>query len=90
MAGNDTKPGEISKWEALGFVSQVFVVVAIPTTGFALLGRWLDAKYHTTPYATVLGLVLAIAVSGYAVSKMAMRFSKRMKTEKPTDAAPRY
>lgn len=80
MANQTDKPSTISKIEALGFVWDVCLAVAIPAMGFAYLGRWLDRTYQLSPWCTLLGLVLALALSGAIVSRQAMRFAKRMKT----------
>ena len=53
---------KFNKWQALGFVWDVFFAVAVPTVIFALIGRWLDLRWHVTPLFSIIGLVLALAV----------------------------
>jgi LPXTG-motif cell wall-anchored protein len=68
----------ISQWEAVGFVTEVLVSVAVPTTLLALLGRWADAKYGTSPWLTILGLLLALGIAALLVTKRAKEMAKRM------------
>ncbi len=63
------------------FVWEILVVIAVPTTLFALGGRWLDAKWGTSPWMTILGLILALALAAIMVfrrgKKMATRLSQK-------------
>jgi F0F1-type ATP synthase assembly protein I len=65
-------------WEATEFVWQVLALVAIPTTVFALLGRWIDARYGTTPWATLVGLVLALVIALATTLRLARRMAKKL------------
>ena len=49
-------------WWAIGFVWEVFFSIAIPTTVFALGGRWLDVRYHSSPLFVIVGLALSLGV----------------------------
>ena len=75
---NETKR-EISTWEAMEFVWEVLIAIAVPTTLFALGGRWLDTKWGTTPWMTVLGLVLALAIAALLVLRKGKKMAQRMK-----------
>ena len=75
---NETKR-EISTWEAMEFVWEVLIAIAVPTTLFALGGRWLDTKWGTSPWMTVLGLVLALAIAALLVLRKGKKMAQRMK-----------
>ncbi len=77
--GDSPIPKQVSQLGAVGFVWEIFMVIAIPTVGCALLGRYLDNRWNTTPYLTVVGLVLALAISGWLVYVKAKRFAQEMK-----------
>jgi len=64
----------ISTWEAIGFVWQLLVLIAVPTTLLAFAGRWIDTRFGTTPWATGAGLVIALALA----LLVAWRFGRRM------------
>ncbi len=78
MAGSEI-PKRISQLAAVGFVTDVFVSIALPTTLFALGGRSLDQRWSTSPWMTVIGFLLAIALSGFLVYRKARRFAKELK-----------
>jgi hypothetical protein len=86
-ADKETSRKIISQWEAVGFVTEVLVAVAVPTTLLALGGRWMDAKYGIAPWATVLGLILSLAISAFLVTRRAKEMAARMKS-RPNDNRP--
>lgn len=64
--------------EALSFVWDMVVIIALPTTLLALGGRWLDRKLGATPWFTFLGLVLALGIAYILVSRKAKDIAKRL------------
>jgi F0F1-type ATP synthase assembly protein I len=80
MDEKPAKNSQISKMEALGFVWEVFASVAVPTTALALFGRFLDKRWDLNPLFTIVGLALALAISGWLVYRKAQAFSSRMKS----------
>lgn len=74
----------ISGMEAVGFVWDVLIAVAVPTTLLALGGRWLDERFHTSPWFVALGLFLSIGISYLLVSRKAQAYVKRMKQDAKT------
>lgn len=70
------KPG-MNPWQATGFVWDVFASIAIPTTLCALGGRWLDARYGASPWFTIAGLIIALAVSYVLVMRKAKAYVKK-------------
>ena len=83
MAHNSDKSEAIFKLEAGGFLWEVFLAVALPAGICAYAGRRLDAAWGTHPWMTLLGLLLALGLSGVIVSRQALRFAQRLKTTKP-------
>ena len=81
MAPEPQKMGKISQMEALGFVWEVFASIAIPTTLFALAGRALDARWNTSPYVTLAGLALSLALAGVLVLRKAKTMAIRLKSD---------
>lgn len=84
MAEKSDKTESISKLEAVGFVWNVFIAIALPAMACAFIGRWADARFKTSPWVTLLGLLIALALSGFMVSRQAMRFSHKLKTKTKT------
>lgn len=74
-------PKRISQLHALGFVMDVFISIALPTTLFALGGRSLDRRWGTHPWMTVVGFLFAVALSGALVYRKAIRFQKQQMTK---------
>ncbi len=73
----------MSKLRAVGFVTDVFISVAVPAVFFAWAGRTLDQKWHLTPWLTVIGFILAIATSGALVYRKAKKAADEMKNSTP-------
>ena len=48
--------------------------IAVPVVLAALLGKWLDNRYDTEPRYMIILLVLAFALTAYAVIKKAKRY----------------
>ncbi len=77
------KPTEPKKtihmFEAVEYVWDVLLAVALPTTLFAYAGRWLDKRYELSPWFTVLGLCMALFVTRALVKKQIERYHRMMK-----------
>ncbi len=80
MSSNDQKRQPLTGLSALGFVTDVFISIALPTTLFAWIGRTLDKRWSTSPWMTVVGFILALALSGTLVYRKAKRAAEDMKT----------
>jgi F0F1-type ATP synthase assembly protein I len=72
---------KIGQWEAVGFVWELLIIIAVPTVLCALAGRWIDHQYGITPWGTVIGLILAVALSAVLVMKSAKKIAERMKSQ---------
>jgi len=78
MPPETPKKGDPTQWQALEWVWELLFGIAVPTTLFALGGRWLDTRYSTAPWFTVSGLILALVVVGAFVMKKGKDISKRL------------
>ena len=76
----------IKAWKATGFVWEILLAIIIPTTGFALLGRWLDDKAHTSPLFLILGLMLALGIAYLIVMRKAKQYLADIKRSSPPRA----
>lgn len=74
MSNNQT----ISTWEAIGFVWQLLLLIALPTTLLALAGRWVDTRYGTTPWATGVGLAIALASALLVAWRVGKRIAQKL------------
>lgn len=51
--------------------------IAIPVVLAALLGKWLDGKYGTSPKLLMLCLALSFVLTAFIVVKKAKRYAKQ-------------
>lgn len=79
MSSDDQKRSPLTGLNALGFVTDVFISIALPATAFAWLGRTLDKRWGTSPWMTLIGFALAIALSGTLVYRKAKQMEKELK-----------
>lgn len=49
--------------------------IAIPLVVLALLGRWVDNHWHTSPWGLIAGILLSIVISSVG---LVMKFTKLM------------
>ncbi|OGI27128.1 MAG: hypothetical protein A2359_02615 [Candidatus Moranbacteria bacterium RIFOXYB1_FULL_43_19] len=57
------------QFSALGLAWNLGYTIAVPIVVLALLGRFLDKKLGTSPFLLLLGVLLSIAISSWAVYK---------------------
>lgn len=76
--GNESPKKGVSPAEAMGIVWDLLFAIAIPTTLLALLGRWLDRRYNTSPLFLAIGLLLALAAAGLVVVRKGKRIADRL------------
>ncbi len=74
------KPPETRKTihmiQAVEFVIDVLIAIAVPTTLFAIGGRWLDRRYDASPLFVIAGFIIAMAVTFVMVKKQVERYKK--------------
>lgn len=49
--------------------------IAIPAVGAAFLGKWLDARYGTSPKLIILCLLAAFVFTGIIIVRKARKYS---------------
>lgn len=57
-------------WNTLALAGQLGWIIAGPLVVFALLGRYLDRLWGTTPLLLLVGIVLALVASSILVYRM--------------------
>jgi len=53
--------------------------IAVPIVMFVIIGQWLDGKYNSSPWFTILAFVLAALVSAKLIYKKAKEYGKEYK-----------
>lgn len=71
--------GALSQLKALGLVWDLLLAIAIPTIGLALLGRYLDQRWHTAPAFILIGLVVALVLTVVLVKRKAQQIQNDLK-----------
>lgn len=61
---------------ALRIVGDFGATLAVPVVLFALIGRYFDQKWHTAPFLTVLGFVVAALLSGRMIYKKSKKYGE--------------
>ncbi len=71
------RPLRDNKW--VGKAAQASIIgwmlVVCPIVGY-VIGAWIDSKLHSSPWATLVFLVLGIAAGFYEVVKLVIRLSR--------------
>jgi F0F1-type ATP synthase assembly protein I len=57
----------INNWKGVGSFGTVGLEIVVGIVLGLLGGRWLDGKFHTAPYLTVVGFCLGLVTAGKAV-----------------------
>jgi F0F1-type ATP synthase assembly protein I len=50
-------------WQALGLAWELGYTIAVPLVILALVGRWADQTFHTSPWLLLTGIGLSIMAS---------------------------
>jgi len=64
---------------SFSYIGQIGFATAIPLVIFAILGRWLDNKYDTSPYLLLLGIIIASIQIFFYLRKIVQMASKKVK-----------
>lgn len=68
-------------WQALSLLGQLGYVIAIPLVILAIVGRFLDKKFHTSPWLLIVGMFLALITSTFWVLKKTTEIMKEATKE---------
>jgi len=60
-------------WQALSLLGQLGYVIAIPLVLLALLGRFLDKQYNSSPWFLIAAMFLSLAISTTWVYRKTMQ-----------------
>ena len=65
MEDSQQKPndGKLSRWGMVNLAFDMGFVIALPLVGLGLIGKFLDAKFGTEPWLTLIGIVFAIVTT---------------------------
>lgn len=63
-------------WSAMKFAWELGYSIIVPLVVFALLGRFLDKKMGTAPWALLSGVSLSIIATSYIVYKKTVEILK--------------
>lgn len=72
-------------WFVLGLLGQLGYVIAVPLVILALLGRFIDKRYDTSPWFLIIGMFLALVISSIWVYKRTAEIMKKTTDENNTD-----
>ncbi|MFH1838119.1 MAG: AtpZ/AtpI family protein [Candidatus Kuenenbacteria bacterium] len=64
-------------WSMLSLAWELGYLIALPLVLFALLGRFLDKYFHTSPWLFLFGILLAIIISTRIVYKKTIKMIKQ-------------
>jgi predicted F0F1-ATPase subunit len=88
----DRRATSVSFWQAMGYLTSLGWVMAIPIAGGVLLGRYLDGRLGTGSTWTLLLLMLGMAIAAleaYLAMRVALRRRNHHEPGGASGAGPR-
>lgn len=73
---NELKNQPSGLWSALALAWELGYTIAIPIVIFAIGGRFLDKKLGSSPIFLLLGILLALIISGIGIYRKTMKIMK--------------
>jgi ATP synthase protein I len=70
MKNQDNKRRDPNDWSALALLGQVGLVLVIPMLIGIFAGLFIDKQLHSSPIATLIGLLLGLAAGVYGVYRL--------------------
>lgn len=67
---------QLDKWRIVNLGLEMGFIIALPLLVFTLIGKRLDTKFHTTPWLTLAGIILAIASTTAWLTKRLKEYIK--------------
>ncbi|MBU1180128.1 AtpZ/AtpI family protein [Patescibacteria group bacterium] len=68
-------------WQALSLAGQLGYTIAIPLVALALIGRFLDKKYNSSPWFLLAGILVSLIITSIWVWKKSMSIMAEMDKE---------
>ena len=65
-------------WRALGLAWELGYIIALPLLAWLLLGRWIDQRWNSTPWATLFAILLSIFTTGYWMVRKMNTFREKL------------
>ena len=65
-------------WSLASLAWELGYLITIPLVLFAWAGRWMDKKFHTTPWIFLLGIGAAILLSSWVIYQKISRQIKEI------------
>lgn len=56
-------------WRALALAWELGYIIALPLILWLLLGRWIDQRFGTHPWATLASILFALLTTGYWMAR---------------------
>lgn len=61
MQNSEEKPNvSLTKWRLVNLAFELGFIIALPLVALGLLGKWLDQKFASEPWLTLIGILFAI------------------------------
>lgn len=73
---SEQKLDDGNTFNAWGLAWELGFQIAVPLVGFALVGRFADKYFNTSPWLLVAGVVIAAAVSSFIVYRKVAKIMK--------------
>ncbi len=54
-------------WSAVSLAWELGYSIAVPLVGLALIGRFLDKKFESSPWFLLIGILISITISSYLI-----------------------
>ena len=68
-------------WQALSLAGQLGYTIAIPLVILALVGRFFDEKYKTSPWLLLVGILISLVITSIWIYKESITIMKDMDKE---------
>jgi len=75
---DEGKKERSSLWQVLSLAWNLGYLIAIPLVVFALLGRFLDKRFGTSPLALLAGIFISLVVTTIGVYKKTKEITGQM------------
>jgi len=64
---------------SLSFIGSIGFATALPLVSFALLGRYLDRIFNSSPYLLLIGIAIATIIIFFILRKIVREASEKIK-----------